>query len=217
MLAAWLGDLTVKDFRARHLGREPLARPGTAASALPLFTFDVLGEVLAAELRPDVLVVAQGRLLERPPPRTVPEVHALFAEGVGLGLRDTQRCHAGLARLAEDFERLLGKTQVQLYVTPPGAHGFTWHYDDEDVFIAQTLGTKDYYFRANTVAAHLEADGSAFRRYPAERSPVCAATLIPGDFLYLPARWWHRAISQTDGPCLSISVGVRPRGKTLAP
>ncbi len=49
---------------------------------------------------------------------------------------------------------------------------FGWHYDFEDVFIAQTLGTKDYYFRDNTVGRHTRLgerlDFSALR---AERTP----------------------------------------------
>ena len=216
MLGEWLGDVTWNAFRERHLRKEPLARACTATSALPLLTWDVLERVLAAKVPADVLVVAKGALVDRKVPKSLDELDALLAAGVGLCLRHTERCHDGLADLARSFEKSLGEAQVQLFVTPPGAHGFSWHYDDEDVFIAQTAGTKDYYFRANTVAADLAADGSAFLRYGAERSPVCGATLIPGDFLYLPARWWHRAISQGDVPSLSISVGVRPRGAVLA-
>jgi hypothetical protein len=35
--------------------------------------------------------------------------------------------------------------------TPGGAEGFGWHYDVEDVFIVQTLGSKQYRLRKNTV------------------------------------------------------------------
>ncbi len=43
---------------------------------------------------------------------------------------------------------------MQLYATPGGTYSFGWHYDFEDVFIAQTLGIKDYYLRDNTLARH---------------------------------------------------------------
>ena len=46
----------------------------------------------------------------------------------------------------------------------------------------------------------------SLEEFTAERSQLCAATLIAGDFLYLPARWWHMAVCQEDA--LSISVGV---------
>jgi 50S ribosomal protein L16 3-hydroxylase len=103
-----------------------------------------------------------------------------------------------------------GSAHVQLFVTPGRTHGFGWHYDDEDVFILQTVGVKDYYFRANTVAAEVAAHPDAFARFDVETSPLCTARLLAGDFLYLPARWWHMATCERDA--LSISVGVeRPR------
>jgi ribosomal protein L16 Arg81 hydroxylase len=45
-----------------------------------------------------------------------------------------------------------------------------------------------------------------FARFAAETSALCTATLVPGDFLYLPARWWHMAVCRENA--LSISVGV---------
>lgn len=79
-------------------------------------------------------------------------------------------------------------------MSPGGTHGFGWHHDDEDVFIAQAAGVKDHYFRASTVAADLPADAAAFERYARETSALCTATLIEGDFLYLPSRGWHMAM-----------------------
>ncbi len=217
MFADWLGDVSLDVFRSTYLQRQPLARPGSATATIPLLDWEVLARVLVADPAPDVLVVARGVRLEIPPPRTTEDVRALFAAGIGLCLRHTERCVPELASVAAVFEELLGEAQVQLFITPPGTHGFSWHYDDEDVFIVQTTGVKDYYFRENTVARDLTAHGSVFPRFAQESSPICTATLIPGDFLYLPARWWHMAQAATGEPALSISVGVRPRGSVLAP
>ena len=67
-------------------------------------------------------------------------------------IRHAEQVDAGLARLAALFTQdIPGKVHIQLFVTPAGTHGFGWHYDDEDVFIVQTEGSKDYFFRDNTV------------------------------------------------------------------
>lgn len=215
MLGAWLGTLSIEEFSARYLQREPIAQPGTTHAAVPLLDWDVLDRVLASEApRPDVLVVAGGKLLPWPAPRCATEARAYMRMGVGLAMRHTQHCHPNLRAVADAFETDVGEAQVQVFVTPASTHGFSWHYDDEDVFIAQTAGTKDYYFRANTVAADCLADASVFGRFHEETSPLCTATLVPGDFLYIPARWWHMAVCREDS--LSISVGVFPRTASRA-
>jgi ribosomal protein L16 Arg81 hydroxylase len=215
MLDAWLGALPIETFRATYLQRQPLAQPLTATSALSVLDWDALGRVLAAtDPPPDVLVVARGALLPWPAPRDLVELRAYMRLGIGLAMRHTQRCDDGLRGVAAEFERELGAAQVQIFATPGGTHGFSWHYDDEDVFIAQTAGTKDYYFRANTVCGATTAHASVFARFTEETSPIQTATLIPGDFLYIPARWWHMAVCHEDA--LSISVGVFPRGARLA-
>jgi hypothetical protein len=202
-LAEWLGDISTDDFRSQYLRRAPVAQPATALGARSLMDWEALERVLGCD--PDALVVARGRLLSMPAPRSLVELCDYFAAGIGLCLRHTQRHSLALARLAASFDGL-GTPQVQLFVTPGGTHGFGWHYDDEDVFIAQTAGVKDYYFRANTVAADEVARPSMFSRYVSETSPLCTSTLVAGDFLYIPARWWHMAVCHQDA--LSISVGV---------
>jgi 50S ribosomal protein L16 3-hydroxylase len=208
MLQQWLGAMPLPAFRADHLRRLPLARASVVAEPRALLDWDLLGAVLAADPRPDTLVVAGGKLLPFPPPRDLDELRAYLRIGVGLCLRHTERCHPTLRRVADAFEDDLGAAQVQLFVTPGETHGFGWHFDDEDVFIAQTAGAKDYYFRANTVT-DAPARGADFGRFADESSPLCTASLVAGDFLYVPARWWHMAVCHETS--LSVSVGVTPR------
>jgi hypothetical protein len=210
MLDAWLRPIALATFRATYLRRAPLARPGTAYAAQALLDWSIVDRVLASgAAAPHALVVARGRELPVAVPRSMPELRALMAGGGGLCLRYVERCDDGLAGLAASFEAALGTAHVQVFVTPGGTHGFGWHYDDEDVFIAQVAGAKDYYFRPNTVAADLPAHPRAFGRFQAETSVLHTATLVAGDFLYVPARWWHMALCVKDA--LSISVGVVPR------
>lgn len=56
------------------------------------------------------------------------------------------------------------------------------------------------------MAADQPAHPDMFARFPAESSALCTATLVAGDFLHLPSRWWHMAVCREDA--LSISVGV---------
>jgi hypothetical protein len=206
MLRDWLGAVPLDRFHLDYLQRMPLAQPASTLAVRELLTWEVLGRLLAR--RPEVLVVARGELLELPAPRSLVEAQAYLRIGVGLCLRHTERVDPGLRRVADAFETEVGPAQVQVFVTPGGTHGFGWHFDDEDVFIAQTAGVKDYYLRANTVTA-APAHPRVFGRFPEEQSTLRTASLVTGDFLYIPARWWHMAICHEDS--LSISVGVMSR------
>jgi 50S ribosomal protein L16 3-hydroxylase len=211
MLREWLAPTPVAAFVASHLGKQPWARPGAAAAAVPLFDWTALDRVLGAEEGAEILVVAGGQLLALPAPRSLAEARALLAAGVGLALRRTERADPAIAAFAAAFaDELPGEVHVQAFVTPGGTHGFGWHFDDEDVFIAHTAGIKDYYFRPNTVVDRgAGACAREFQRYRRETSPLGAARLIAGDCLYLPARWWHMARCVEDS--LSISLGIYPR------
>lgn len=69
----------------------------------------------------------------------------------------------------------------------------------------QTHGQKDYYFRENTVAREPPST-VAFQRLGRETSPLMMATLLPGDLLSIPSRWWHMA--HCIETSLSVSVGI---------
>jgi hypothetical protein len=206
VLRDWLGDLPLDVFHRDYLQARPIAQPSTTHAAASLLDWDVVERVLA--IAPDVLVVAGGKLLELPVPRDRYELRGYLRMGIGLCVRHSERCDPGLRSVADAFEADVGSdVQVQLFVTPGGTHGFSWHFDDEDVFIAQTLGVKDYFFRDNT-ATEGRAHPDAFQRFGEETAPIHTARLARGDFLYIPARWWHMAECQEDA--LSISVGVQP-------
>jgi 50S ribosomal protein L16 3-hydroxylase len=213
MLAEWLTPEDTSWFVAHHLNKAPYARPGAAADVVPLFTWETLDHVLASEAPLDLLTVARGELMRAPRPRSRAEVRRLLQAGVSVVVRAAEIHDDGLARLAARFEKVLpGEVHVQLYVTPAGTNSYGWHYDFEDVFIAQTGGQKDYYFRANTVATHtVLGERMDFTSVLRERSPVFSARLAPGDWLYLPSRWWHLVKCVEES--LSISVGVMPPGE----
>lgn len=206
MLSDWVGEERVEDLVS---ARVPVARAGAALGDVGLLDWDAIERVLAAGAD-DVMTVARGRLVDVARPRGVGDVRALMRDGVSTVIRASERFDAGLARLARSFaEAMPGEVHVQLYATPGGTNSYGWHWDFEDVFIAQTLGVKDYYMRRNTVSRGVRlGERMDFGRVKEEPSPLLMAELEAGDWLYIPRRWWHLVKCVEDS--LSISVGVMP-------
>lgn len=210
LFPAWLGPLDLEGFATAHFQRLPYAAAGSVAEACPLLQWETFDRVLQADGPVDVLTVAQGRTVDAAAPRGLADARRLMAAGVSVVVRGGERHDPGLAALARSFEEVIaGEVHVQLYATPAGTHSYGWHYDFEDVFIAQTRGVKEYYFRQNTAArATVLGDELSFEAVREEVSPLMTSRLEPGDFLYIPTRWWHfvRCVEES----LSISVGVMP-------
>jgi len=196
-------------FNATHWGQEPLAGASVAAGAADSCKWQELDSLLKA--RPDdVLVVAAGRNLSVPAPAALPQLHGLFAAGIGIAIRKAERHSTSLAGVCAEFAREVpGEQRVIVFATPARTHGFGWHYDIEDVFIVQTEGDKEYLFRKNTVADPASCLGQPdFSLYERETSPIMSCRLLPGDWLYIPRGFWHVAYAHRDS--LSISIGVLP-------
>lgn len=208
MLSEWLQPISLDQFKREDLRQRPYARPAAARATVPLFTWTILDRLLALDSEPDVLTIRRNELLDLARPHSLRDLRSLMAEGIGLVIRRAEQYDIELARLANVFSReLLSEAHIQLFITPGSTYGFGWHYDEEDVFVVQTAGAKDYFFRENTVVPpRTRCDPDAFALLPTETSPLGMTHLIPGDWLYIPSRWWHVAKSLQNS--LSISVGV---------
>ena len=140
--------------------------------------------------------MVNGIRLQKPLPKA-----RLMASGVSVVVHAAETHDPGIAALAERFEQALpGEVHVKLQITPAGTHSGRWHYDTDDVFVVQTAGVKDYTFRANTIAR--DAAPGEVRQ---EASPLLATRLIAGDWLYLPARWWHLVKCVENSLSISVS------------
>jgi ribosomal protein L16 Arg81 hydroxylase len=214
MLQIWLGELTPGEFRERHYGRVPLARAGTARASVQACTWKGLERMLTRVDPERVLVVSRGRVVGERAPRSLAELTRLFAAGAGVVIRDAERASEPIAALAEAIgSELPGLRRVLVFATPAGTHGFGWHYDAEDVLILQTAGSKEYYFRANTIDPDPQYGAQPdFARIRDETSPLMSCRLVAGDWLYLPRAYWH--IAQPSAHALSVSIGIR--AQTLA-
>lgn len=213
MISDWLPPSERQAFLKNNFGRWPYARAGAAQMAVPLLGWATLDRVLSSPVPTDILTVVAGRLCDVPAPHSSDEVRTLMARGISTIIRKSERHDDGLRRLAAAFGSVLaGEVHLQLYATPAATYSFGWHYDFEDVFIAQTLGIKHYYMRANTVAR--PGEKLDFGRIRQEKSQLMAARLLPADWLYIPRRWWHLVKCAENS--LSISVGVMPSGRDYA-
>ncbi len=210
MLTEWLAPDDLDWFLRAHFQAAPFARPAAAKSAVPALDWVTVDRVLRSDRPLDVMTVRAGQLFQVPTPRSAGEARALMQAGISVVVRGAEQHDAGLRALADGFEAALpGEVHVQVYATPGGTNSYGWHYDFEDVFIAQTAGVKDYYFRQNTVARDtVLGDRLDFTCVRAETSPVYQSRLIAGDWLYIPSTWWHLVKCAEES--LSISVGVMP-------
>jgi bifunctional lysine-specific demethylase and histidyl-hydroxylase NO66 len=92
---------------------------------------------------------------------------------------------------------------VNAYVTPPGSQGFGSHFDQQDAFILQVEGSKDWTLREPALARPLAHESwDHLRQRPGwdaarleETCPWRRLTLRPGDCLWLPRGWVHSARS----------------------
>jgi ribosomal protein L16 Arg81 hydroxylase len=201
------GEVPVATFVAEYLHRLPFSLAGSAAKARELGTWDSLSAMLGPP-EGDVFAVREGRWYEGKPIAELSAVCALVDEGHTVFVRHAERHHPGLAELAAAFEKaFLGPVNIHLFVTPAGARGLSWHYDAEDVFIIQTQGAKEYSLRKNTVNPWpLEETLPADMHYERELMPLMRVLLQPGDLLYIPCGYWHKAEAKTSSTDFSPST-----------
>lgn len=208
LVARWFG-LPLARFRSDFFRKRPTAHPATGLPFCRLLDFPTVGRILRS---PDLdgMVVRNGRLLDRTVPASLADLRSLLGRGCSLVLRGVEAYDPLLQRLADRLAgEIPGRVRIQVYVTPAGFHSFGWHYDAEDVFVLQTRGCKDYYFRENTVnpRPRLEAMPRDMQ-FERETTPLQMATLLAGDCLYLPSGWWHVARCREES--LSLSIGLLP-------
>jgi ribosomal protein L16 Arg81 hydroxylase len=211
-IQSWLGATPKQQFVAEHFHKLPYSCAGGGRALCALGDWQVLSEVLRAD-GADVLLAERGRQRSEAAPRSAEEAQALVADGCTVLVRHAERHHPLLAQLAAGFEAdFSAPVNVHVYVTPGGAFGFGWHYDAEDVFILQAAGSKQYSLRKNTVNPWpLEETLPADMRYEREIMPLLRCLLSAGDWLYIPAGYWHMAEGQGGEPSISLAVGVMSR------
>jgi 50S ribosomal protein L16 3-hydroxylase len=202
-----LGDVPATKFLDDFYLRQPFSRPGGANDLRELGSWETIESILAAPAV-DLMLARQNVLWDGTGQPSFGQVRELHAQGYTLVIRHAERHDGRLAELAEGFRRdFAAPVNIHLYATPENQFGFAWHYDAEDVFILQTQGSKEYSLRKNTVNPWpLEETLPADMRFEQEIMPVMKCHLEAGDWLYIPAGYWH--MGQSRRAAISLAVGV---------
>ena len=125
-----------------------------------------------------------------------PLVFDHFAAGATIVLESLHRYSAPVRDLCRDLEaELRHDTQVNVYITPPGAQGFATHIDSHDVFVVQVFGTKHWLVHDSD-----DADQS---------EPLIERDLVMGDCLYIPKGFPHSATTSSDASA-HLTIGILP-------
>jgi 50S ribosomal protein L16 3-hydroxylase len=204
VLARLLGEFPPARFLEEFYFRLPYSRPGAAAGVAPGIGWDRVRAMVDAP-GADVMLSRRGQLS---PGAGFEEARRRYGEGHTITVRSAEKLDPDLERLAEEFRAdFLAPVNIHLYCTPAGEHGFGWHYDVEDVFVLQTEGAKVYSLRKNTVNPWPVLDTMPRDLgFEHEGSPVFTCRLEAGDWLYIPAGWWH--IARTESESKSLAVGL---------
>ena len=130
-------------------------------------------------------------------------------EGSTLILDALHRRLPNLRLLVRLIEReFTHRWQTNIYLTPPEAKGFDIHVDKHDVFIVQTLGSKQWRLEKERRYIPRGGDDSddSEQEYQGE---VDEFRIEAGDCLYIPRGHAHDAVS-TDESSMHITLGALP-------
>lgn len=112
-------------------------------------------------------------------------VRQAFKSGCSVRVENMEDWNMSIATRANELKY---GTDVHMYLCPPVENptGFNWHTDDRDVYIHMIYGTKVFEVK--------EYDNTATYK------------LMPGDLLFLPSKFEHRAIGS--GASCQLSFGL---------
>jgi len=226
-----LHPISPAQFLAEHVGRRPLHIPaGEEDRKSALLTWAdfnrLLGQVglwrsdnlllmrnyiaVAPEQYCHAVATPAGEIL-RPWPQ---KVEVFLSGGASLVANDVMSVHAPLMRMGEALSwALAARVNANVYCSFQGVQAFGTHFDNHDVIVVQTEGSKVwnlYENRAENPVQFLPDDANSRLWFEQTRGPLMTAvTMRAGDVLYLPRGWYHDALA-TDGPSLHVTFSISP-------
>lgn len=189
---------SLTQFVNAHFLRAPFAAPYTAEFLRERINWQLVAEVIENGAD-DCWFPKEGRLPEGADGKvTIEQAVAAFKEGRTVLLRRVERRHEEFLPLLQQFENAFDReVDMQVYVTPASNEGLAWHRDNEEVFVFQSSGEKEFFLH----------EPCLYENFGNGRKLHCL--LKGGDFLYIPAGWWHKARAVTDSFHLSVGVHWR--------
>jgi lysine-specific demethylase/histidyl-hydroxylase NO66 len=135
-----------------------------------------------------------------------------FERGATIVLQALHVHHLPVAEFCRALEGDLGHpVQANAYFTPRSAQGLPVHHDTHDVFCLQVAGEKRWLVYEPALELPLK-DQRYSQELGGPGEPVLDVTLTPGDTLYLPRGWLHKALtSEIDSLHLTVGVNVYTR------
>lgn len=157
-----------------------------------------------------VVATPSGDIL-RPWPQ---KVEVFLSCGASLIANDVMPAHAPLMDLGEVLSRVFAaRVSANLYCSFQGVRAFGTHFDNHDVIVVQTEGSKVwnlYENRADNPVKFLPDDANSRLWFEQTRGALMTKiTLRAGDVLYVPRGWYHDALA-TDGPSLHVTFSISP-------
>lgn len=121
----------------------------------------------------------------------------LDSQGYTLQVHQPQRFDQRLQHLCFALEQELGcPVGTNAYITPPGTQGLAPHFDDVELFICQTEGTKHWKVYSPPTGWQLAHKHSRDLEQAELGKLLLDVTLKPGDVLYMPRGTVHQASAQ---------------------
>jgi bifunctional lysine-specific demethylase and histidyl-hydroxylase NO66 len=199
-----VGD--VKRFINEHWARVPLLHAGGGATFDDLASLDDLDRMVsslglrASSLRmvKDGSALPAGDYTIAPSSRSrgseaivdAAAVYERFLDGATIVVEGLHRYWEPLTDFCRALEVALGhRSQVNAYITPPGAHGFDMHRDEHDVFVLQVSGSKHWVIHGRDERVMIDH------------------VLDRGESLYIPAGFPHAATAGASASA-HLTVGI---------
>jgi 50S ribosomal protein L16 3-hydroxylase len=203
-----LRPLSLQTFHDEVLFKAPYAGSGDPSRFAPFLCWEIMEEIFHSG-HSDCWLAQSGKLFENSVTLDYKSARLGFEKGQTLLVRHAEKAHPVLEKLALDFyESFRDPVDIQIYCTPAGQKGFGWHYDAEDVFVLQVSGEKEFWLRKNTVNPWPLVDQLPANMYFEHEVSVAQlrCRLCPGDWLYIPVGYWHRAEAASDSFHLSVGI-----------
>lgn len=197
-------------------GNQPLhvARGGRDRARFgEILSLDILDDLLANRRVPrETIFVLDAHRVEggefQPLPAESPIGSELASQGASLYFHFIDQFCPSLRAFCDELEHCLARpVSAFAFLTPPRAQARKLHWDPLDVIILQVEGQKTWDLHEPLIDLPLAEHDS--NDYAFDTKRTMRVTLRPGDTLYIPRGWIHKAVS-TDDISFSITIGVRP-------
>ncbi|MFF4168639.1 JmjC domain-containing protein [Streptomyces sp. NPDC001744] len=147
-------------------------------------------------------------------------IRAHLDQGGTITLRDLQALKPAVSRLRDEIRQETGcRVHINAYMTPPGGHGLTYHYDPYATLIIQVAGRKAWPLHPpvvrNPMGEHGAFEERGFTReewqWLATTPPAQTITLEPGRVLWLPRGYIHAPYTVGEETSLHLTVALKER------